>query len=175
MYSKGEYVIYGANGVCLVGDVTTLNLDNVPKDREYYVLFPKNHGGKIYVPVDIAGSKMRKVLTREEAEKVIQRIPNVEPIEVSNEKLLEGIYKKCIHSNECIEWIRLIKYIYDRKQLRLSEGKKITATDEKYMHMAEDALYLELGTALDIPKGQVLEYIIKASEKIGGVSLLFFG
>ena len=27
----------------------------------------------------------------------------------------------------------MIKCIYDRKQLRLSEGKKITATDEKYM------------------------------------------
>ena len=59
----------------------------------------------------------------------------------------------------------MIKCIYDRKQLRLSEGKKITATDEKYMHMAEDALYLELGTALNMEKGQVVEYIIKEIEK----------
>ena len=165
MYSKGEYVIYGSNGVCQVGDVTTLNIDNVPKDREYYVLFPKNNGGMIYVPVDVASSKMRRVITRDEAEELIKRIPTIKPIEVSNEKLLEEIYKKCIRSNECIEWIRLIKCIYDRKQLRLSEGKKITATDEKYMHMAEDALYLELGTALNLQKDQVLEYVIKEIEK----------
>ena len=37
MYKKGEYVIYGSSGVCQVGDVTTLDIDNVPKDREYYV------------------------------------------------------------------------------------------------------------------------------------------
>ena len=54
---------------------------------------------------------------------------------------------------------------HNRKQLRLSDGKKITATDEKYMHMAEESLYWELGTALDIPKEQVLEYIVKAIEK----------
>ena len=165
MYKKGEYVIYGSSGVCQVGDVTTLDIDNVPKDREYYVLFPKNNGGTIYVPVDVASTKMRKVITKEEADHLIEKIPIIQPIEISNEKLLEESYKKCIRSNECIEWIRLIKCIYARKQLRLSEGKKITATDEKYMHMAEDALYLELGTALNLQKDQVLKYVIKEIEK----------
>ena len=41
----------------------------------------------------------------------------------------------------------------------------MTATDERYMHMVEDALYLELGTALNMDKEQVLEYIIKEIEK----------
>lgn len=165
MYKKGEYVIYGSSGVCQVGDVTTLDIDNVPKDREYYVLFPKNNGGTIYVPVDVASTKMRKVITKEEAEQLIEKIPTIQPIEISNEKFLEETYKKCIRSNECIEWIRLIKCIYDRKQHRISEGKKMTATDERYMHMAEDALYLELGTALNMDKEQVLEHIIIVIEK----------
>ena len=166
MYEKGKYVIYGSSGVCQIGDITTLNLDNVPKDREYYVLFPKN-GGKIYVPVDVANTKMRKVITKEEADDLIKKIPEIAPIEISNEKMLEESYKKCIHSNECIEWIRLIKCIYSRKQLRLSEGKKMTAIDERYMYMAEDALYLELGTALGMKKEQVLEYIKKEIGKMG--------
>lgn len=165
MYKKGEYVIYGSSGVCQVGDVTTLNLDNVPKDREYYVLFPKNNGGTIYVPVDVASTKMRKVITKEEADHLIKKISTIQPIEIGDEKFLEEIYKKCIRSNECIEWIRLIKCIYDRKQLRISEGKKMTATDERYMYMAEEALYSELGTALNMDKEQVLEYIIKEIEK----------
>ena len=165
MYSKGEYVIYGSSEICQVGDITTLDFDNVPKNKEYYILFSKNNSGKIYVPVDIADTKMRKIITREEAEELIKEIPSIEPIEIIDEKLLEESYKKCIHSNKCIEWIRLIKCIYGRKQLRLSEGKKITATDEKYMRMAEDALYLELGTALNMQKEQVLEYIINEIEK----------
>ena len=66
--SEDIYVIYGSSGVCKVGEVTTLNLENIPKDKEYYVLFPKNNGGTIYVPVDVASTKMRKVITKEEAD-----------------------------------------------------------------------------------------------------------
>ncbi len=164
MYQINEYVIYASSGVCQIGDITTLNLEHVPKDREYYVLFPKNQGGTIYVPVDIASTKMRKLITKEEAERLIKKIPQIEPFEITNEKLLEESYKKCMRSNACIEWIRLIKCLYERKQLRLSEGKKPTALDEKYMHMAEDALYLELQTALEMQKDQVLEYIRKEME-----------
>ena len=43
MYKKGEYVIYGSSGVCQIGDITTLNFDNVPKNRKYYVLYPALH------------------------------------------------------------------------------------------------------------------------------------
>lgn len=165
MYRKGEYVVYGADGVCQVGEVTRLNLDNIMKDREYYVLYPRNNGGKIYVPVDKADSKMRSVITREEAENLIEKMPDIEPLAVSSEKLLDETYKKCMQCSDCIEWIRLIKYIYNRKQIRLSDGRKVTAKDEKYMHMAEEALYWELSTALDIPKSSVLDYIIKEIEK----------
>lgn len=165
VYHKGEYAVYGSNGVCQVGEVTTLNLDQIPKDRKYYVLYPRNNGGKVYVPVDKADLKMRRILTREEAEELIEKIPTIVPITVTNEKLLEEMYKKCMRCYDCTEWIRLIKCIYSRKQTRLSEGKKITATDERYMHMAEESLYWELGTALDIPRELVLEYIIKQIEK----------
>lgn len=164
MYSEGEYVIYGMNGVCRVNGITTLDFKDVPKDLEYYVLFSENNGGKIYVPVDIGESNMRRVITKTEAEELITKMPLIEPIIVNNEKLAEEAYKKCFRCFDCTEWIRLIKYIYHRKQQRLSSGKKITATDEKYMHMAEDALYSELGIALDIPKEQVLDYILKILE-----------
>ena len=89
MYKKGEYVIYGSSGVCQVGDVTTLDINNVPKDREYYVLFPKNNGGTIYVPVDVASTKMRKVITKEDAQALIEKIPAIQPIEISNENYLD--------------------------------------------------------------------------------------
>lgn len=165
MYCKGEYVVYGTNGVCQVGEITTLDLDGIPKDREYYVLYPESSGGKIYIPVENADTKMRSIISKDEAQQLIKRIPSIEPLKVSNEKLLEEMYKKCMRRYDCIDWIRLIKCIYDRKQIRLADGKNITAKDEKYMHMAEDSLYGELSIALEIPKEQVLEHIITIIEK----------
>ena len=34
------------------------------------------------------------------------------------------------------------------------------AVDEKYMYIAEDVLYQELGTVLNIPKDEVLDFIL---------------
>lgn len=165
MFHEDEYVVYGTNGVCQVGEITTLELDNVAKDREYYILYPVNNSGKIYVPVDKGDEKMRRALTREEAQELIEQMPNIKPIKVNNEKLLEEMYKKCVRCYDCEEWIRLIKCIYLRKEQRLSSGKKVTAVDERYMHIAEEALYSELGMALGLPKEEVLEYITKIVEK----------
>ena len=38
-----------------------------------------------------------------------------------------------------------IKMIYQRKQKRLAQGKKCTATDARYFQIAENLLYMELG------------------------------
>ena len=94
MYCKGDYVVYGTRGVCQIGEITTLDLDNIPKDRVYYVLYPRNNGGKIYVPVDNADSRMRSIITKDEALELINQMPGIEPISVTNEKLLEEMYKK---------------------------------------------------------------------------------
>ena len=65
-----------------------------------------------------------------------------------------------VASHDCTEWVRLIKCIYNRKIKRIESGKKITAVDEKYMRLAEEALYSELAIALGVEKDKVLDIII---------------
>ena len=48
-------------------------------------------------------------------------------------------------------------------QSRIAEGKKITASDEKYFHLAEERLYGEFAIILGIERDQVREFI---SEKV---------
>lgn len=160
MFTKGDYVVYGLDGVCRIEGIETPDIMDIPKDKKYYVLFPVSQSGKIYVPVNSAESKMRNVISKREAEELISKLQEIEPLKTENEKTAEELYKKCIKSYDCTEWVRLIKYIYQRKQKRSKDGKKMTARDEKYMKMAEEALYSELGIALDVPKEQMLEYII---------------
>lgn len=108
---------------------------------------------------------MRSVITKEEAEDLLSKLQEIEPIKITNDRVAEEEYRKCIGHYDCTEWVRLIKCIYERNQNRLANGKKITANDEKYMHKAEDALYSELGIALGIPKEQVLGYILAKVNK----------
>ena len=166
MFSKGEYVVSGNKGVCVVEDITTLDIAGVDKEREYYILKPVYMAGStVYVPVDTADGSLRRVLSREEADRLIQGIPEIPLINISNDKLLEQEYRGCIRTNDCAEWIRVIKTIYLRKQKRLEAGRKVTAVDAKYYRLAEDNLYGELAVSLQMQRGEVEDYITKEMEK----------
>lgn len=160
VFLKGEYVVSGNKGVCLVEDITTLDISGVDKKREYYILKPVYMAAStVYVPVDTAKDSMRRVLSHDEAEALIHEIPEIAQITITNDKLLEQEYRGCMKTNCCREWIKIIKTIYLRKQKRLEAGRKVTAVDAKYFRLAEDNLYGELAISLDMPRDEVEAYI----------------
>lgn len=166
MFLKGEYVVSGNKGVCMVDDVTTLDISGVDKKREYYILKPVYMpGSTVYVPVDTAEESMRKILSCDEARMLIQGMPGILPITVTNDKLLEQEYRRCIKSNCCEEWIRIIKTVYLRKQKRLEAGRKVTAVDAKYFRLAEDNLYGELTISMEMSREDVEAYIAEEMNK----------
>lgn len=166
MFGKGEYVVAGSKGVCMVDDITTLNISGVDREREYYILKPVYvSGSTVYMPVDTAGNSLRKVLTKEEADALIVGMEQIPLITTTNEKLLEQEYRDCMRTNCCEEWVRIIKTIYLRKQKRLESGRKETAVDAKYFRIAEDSLYGELAIALNIPRNEVAAYIANEMNK----------
>lgn len=169
MFEKGEYVVYGNTGICQVMDVTTMDLPGVPKDRLYYVLRPDGkRDGRIFTPVSNGKLVLRRVMTQEEAEHLIEEIPEIEMLGIPDEKFREERYKECIKSCECRELVRIIKTIYVRKRERISQGKKVTVTDERYLKIAEDNLYSELSMLLGVPKNMMESYIagrLKALQK----------
>lgn len=162
VFEIGEYVVCGNKGVCVVEDVTKLNISDVDKEREYYILKPLYMAGStVYVPVDSSEKSMRRVLKRDEAQELIKGIPDIPLLVITNEKLSEQMYRECIKTNDCQELIKIIKTIYMRKQKRIQAGRKVTAVDAKYFHMAEDSLYGELAVALEMPKDEVESYITR--------------
>lgn len=170
MFEKGDYIVYGHTGICQVLDVTTLDLDGISKDRLYYVLRPEGETeGKIFTPVDSVKLIIRRIMSREEAEELLDSIPEIEAIDVPEDKIREEKYKACIKSCECKELVRIIKTIYTRKKDRVSLGKKVTATDERYLKLAEENLYTELSKLLGVPKGKMEAYITARVKRLQAV------
>ena len=115
MFQRGEKVVCGSKGVCSIEDITTLNISGVDKEREYYILKPLYMAAStVYVPVDTADEALRRVLTEEEANELIGRIPQIPLITISNEKFVEQEYKNCLRTERCDEWIKIIKTIWIR-------------------------------------------------------------
>lgn len=170
MFSIGQYVVCGNKGVCTIEDITTLDISGVDKAKKYYILKPKYvTASTVYVPVDSAMNSMRSILTKEEALKLVEEIPEIPVLEIQNEKLVEQEYKACMKSNCCREWVKLIKTIYLRKQKRLEAGRKETAIDGKFFKIAEENLYGELAVALEMQRNEVCDYI---TERLQGFSMV---
>lgn len=166
VFEKGEYVVYGQNGICEVEDITYLNLGDADEEKLYYVLAPVEvKGSKIYSPVDNTKIIIRRIISKEEAMSLLDEIEAIEELWIINDKLREKQYKEAMQSCDYREWIRIIKTSYLRKCERTAEGKKITTTDEKYLKLAENNLYGELALALDKEKSEMENFIIEYVEK----------
>lgn len=166
MFASGDYVVCGNNGVCVIQDITTLNITGVDKHREYYLLKPVYlTGSTVYIPVDTADKAIRKAVSKQEALSFIDSIPDIPLIPVADEKTLEKTYKEYMHQNSLEGWLRLIKTIYLRKEKRIMKGNKVTAVDSKYFKQAEDFLYGELSVALNMSKDEVRDYIVRTMDE----------
>lgn len=169
MFEVGEYIVYGVKGVCRIDDITHIDISGADKNRLYYVLTPIGEGsGKIYAPTDNQKVMMRKVITKEEADRLIEELPQIELLWVPDDKQREAKYKEALNTCDYRAWVSIVKTLYLRKQERVAQGKKITALDERYMRTAENELYSELSLTLGIPKAQMEHYIkerLKAAQK----------
>ncbi len=160
MFQVNDYIIYGESGVCLIADITTPPISGVDKSKNYYILHPYYSSGKtIYTPVDNDKVSMRKILTKQEAWDLINKIPYIETIWIENEKSREDVYKKAMRTYVCEAWVRIIKTLYLRKEERKADGKVVTATDERYFKAAENYLYGELSLSLGIPLEEVKSFV----------------
>ena len=165
MYKIGDYVIKANNGVCKVEAIMPMDVPGESEDRMYYLLIPQeDKNARVYIPVDMADS-IRKALDEEGAWKVIHKIPQIHEAWISNDKQREQEYKKAIQSGEPEALVGIIKNLYSRRQKRFAQGKKSTATDERFFKLAEDHLYEELAFALGRQKSEMSQLITETIEQ----------
>lgn len=165
MFEVGSYIVCGHHGVCKVEEIGPLKMNNSSEGKQYYTLSQVySKGGMVYVPVDNDKIVMRPVLSSEEAEQLISEITSAEEIHAANVRQEEAAYKEAIRSCDNKEWVKVIKTLYHKKQMRNAIGKRATSSDERNLHAAEEQLHGELAVALGMTKSEVVAYILK---KIG--------
>ncbi len=162
MFKIGEYIVHGRNGVCKVEDITHIDIDGADKNQLYYILVPmKSVASKIFFPVNSDRVVMRPIVSKEEAERIVEDIKNVEPMWIDNERQREAKYKEAIGSCDCTQLIGIIKTLRERNRERMLQGKKVTYIDDRYMKEAKENLHDEFAIALGIDKDDVENYIIE--------------
>lgn len=160
MFEKGQYIIYGIRGVCEIMDIITIDRPGGPEGKLYYELRPYYHqDSKIVTPVDSDKTVVRPLLTKEEALALIDRIPGMKEMEITEDKQREERYKEALKTCDCGIWVSMIKALYLRRKDRIQQGKKMTDLDERYFKTAEENLYSELALSLGMPREEIVNYI----------------
>ncbi len=160
MFETGKYVVYRNKGVCCIREIAHLDIPGTDPERLYYILNPvSNSNARLYLPIDCDESMVRPVMSRSEASALIDEIPEIGLLEVTDEKKREAVYKEAMKSCDCRRLVSVIKTLYQRRDERLANGKKVTVLDDRYLRAAEHELYDELSIALDLPKDQMQDYM----------------
>lgn len=160
-YEIGDFVSKPITGICKIENIIYLNQQDEKNNKLYYLMKPiEDEKENIYVPVSNSDSRLRLCLTEEKAWNLIKRIPEIPTASANNEKMREQNYKEAVRANDPEALVAIIKMIYQRNQKRFAQGKKCTATDERYFQIAENLLYMELGVALGKPKQEICKTII---------------
>ena len=154
MFQAGDMIIYGRMGVCRVEGI---------EDREgqpYYRLVTLYQKCTILTPVN-GRIFMRLVLTREEADALIDSIPSVHvaPVECRAVRELTERYLDSMNTCDAAELLAMTMSIYAKKKRAEEDNRKFGAVDERFLREGEAVLYAELGVSLGIPPKEVPKYL----------------
>lgn len=161
MFDVGDYIVYGQNGICQVVDITHPDISGADNSRLYYVLVPeKTRESRLFCPADNGKIVLRKVVTADEARSILDDAKELEPMSIANDRLRDDNYRQVLKNGDLRLWVQFIKALMLRKREREDSGKKITATDERYLKIAEEGLCSELAIATGENKDEIKKYII---------------
>ncbi len=161
MFCKNDYIIYGSMSVCKILDI--IEEENIYIGlKSYYVIQPvySDKNTIIKVPIDSKKVSMRHLLSENEVMSIIKNIPNIEAIQIDNDKQRSEHFKSVIKNSICEELTQLVKSVDLSAQEKLSIGKKLSKTDEDFKKTAEKLIDEEFATVLNIPVQDVPSFIL---------------
>lgn len=156
MLESGQIIMYRRD-VCTVKEV----VKDYREGNDYYKLAPfYDESLMIHAPVEAVDSSSRQLLSREEIEDLIGRMPAIECV-TTDDRTLENVYKELYHSEKHEDLIRIIKTAYMRGEKKIEKGQKRSERDKEYFRKAEKALYNELAVVLGKSVPETRDYVVE--------------
>ncbi len=156
LYNVGDFIVY-KKSVCKIKEIKNNKLNGT----DYYILSPIDDESLIIdTPTNNKMGYIRDIMSKETANNLINKIPEIEPLTNINDKLLERTYKDLLYNGTCEDLIKIIKTTYLRNDNRLKNNKKLSEKDNIYFKQAEKYLYNEISVSLNMSFEDTKNYII---------------
>ncbi|MBR2721494.1 MAG: hypothetical protein IKC31_05155 [Clostridia bacterium] len=167
MFQPNDYVFYESGGICKIADIQTSPLSGMPPDRKYYILTSvHDKNGVMYIPVDSENIFLRPLLSRTEAEALVEQIPSVVVFEEPTAKLLRTRYLEAMRTHLPVEWVRVIKTVFARTKNCVNRNQRVSDSERAFAESAKRYLYAELSLALELSEGEIEQHLAPRLQKM---------
>lgn len=163
---KGQYVVYGTNGVCHIDDVCEMAFPTGQNKRLYLHLHPiADNASVIYLPFDNEALlyRLRPALTREEAEALLASA-DMHQAEawIDDRKCRASAFRQILQDSLPLALLGLIRCICQRRDALESQNKRLANADREVLMSALHAVTEEFSFALSLPRDEVTERVANA-------------
>ena len=157
MFKVNDYVKY-KNDVCVISNIKEIRGFN------YYTLAPiQDTSLTVNLPVDT--NLVKPLIGYEDAIKMIDDLPNLSVLNMTNDKALEQSYRKLLLSDETIDLFTIVKTAFLRNKKRNDSGRKLGAVDTQYYEEASKKLLLELSIVMHLDEDKIENILIEQITK----------
>lgn len=158
MFEINDKVVYGVVGVCEIVDIDQPPIKGI--EGNYYFLQPVyDDKGLIYSPVESKKVLIRNIMTEKEGKKLLNLAKNCKTNEELNKKISPNMYDEMVKSQDAFQLMHLIRVLYNIKNERAKELRKMKSADSRMMVTARKLLYGEMAVALGITYDEMCELL----------------
>ena len=132
MFSKGSYVIYRAEGVCVISDIKTEKFNALDKETQFYILNPVNDTkSMLYVPVDNEAltGMMRPLLSADEIMALAEELRSERIELVPDSRGRNSQLRDILARGDRRELIVLLNTLDDFMEKVVANGRKVGNTE----------------------------------------------
>ena len=162
MFKISDFVIHCREGLSTIVDIRDMN------GKDYFLVSVKHNSGEtIYVPVDTASSIIRPLVSKKDADLLLDYIKDIEKEFNTNTKQRRDAYKRKLSSGDVKEIAYLYRQLYFYNLIGGENNTeiKLGPVDIDMLSFAENMLMDELSLTYAVPRDQIKEYVEKRIAK----------
>jgi len=159
LFQVDDIIVYETFGVSRICEIIE------KEGKQYYVIKPLNRTIVVRTPVGNNKVVMRRIMTEHEARNLINRLSEIEPLWIDDNKKRTQIYYDILRRGNCIDICRIIKALRTKNAERIKQKRNIPITDKNILDRAERLLLEEVSCVLKMTMEEVREQFGKYLHK----------
>jgi len=162
MFKIGQIVVTKNSGVCQIVSEEEINFG--VGNKKYFILKPyflnDDKGTKIFIPYDNAELNIRNLLNKNEVLDLINSIPQIEKIWITDPKMRRIKFEEIYKSGDLKKIFQIVKSLYIQNE-ELKENKKtLSMLDREFFIKLQNDIYQEFAVILDKNISEIENFVL---------------